>query len=62
MNKNTELFIKTIDSLAMCQGSYSRMSRDIHNAIDNDSSMIDDLDKNLPKFYNSLDVIGYLEQ
>ena len=62
MNKNTELFIKTIDSLAMCQDSYSRMSRDIHNAIDNDSSMIDDLDKNLPKFYNSLDVIEYLEQ
>ena len=40
MNKNTELFIKTIDSLAMCQGSYSRMSRDIHNAIDNNLHII----------------------
>lgn len=62
MNDNTKLFIKTIDSLAMCQGSYSRMSRDIHNAIDNDSSMIDRLDNELPKFYNSLDVVMYLEQ
>ena len=34
MNKNTELFIKTIDRL----------------------------DNELPKFYNSLDVILYLEQ
>lgn len=62
MNKNTKLFIKTIDRLAMCQDSYSRMSRDIHNTIDNDSSMIDDLDKNLPKFKDGLDVILYLEQ
>lgn len=62
MNKNTELFIKTIDKLAMCQGSYSRMSRDIHNAINNDSSIIDRLDNDLPKFYNSWDVIMYLEQ
>ena len=62
MNKNTELYIKTIDRLAMCQGSYSRMSREIHNAIDNDSSIIDRLDNELPKFYNSLDVVMYLEQ
>ena len=62
MNKNTELYIKTIDKLAMCQGSYSRMSRDIHNAINNDNSIIDRLDNELPKFYNSLDVILYLEQ
>lgn len=62
MNKNTELFIKTIDKLAMCQDSYSRMSRDIHNAINNDSRIIDRLDNELPKFHNSLDVILYLEQ
>ena len=62
MKENTKLFIKTIDSLAQCQDSYSKMSRDIHNAINNDSSMIDKLDNELPKFYNSLDVIEYLEQ
>ena len=62
MNKNTELFIKTIDKLAMCQGSYSRMSREIHNAINNDSSIIDRLDNELPKFNNSIDVVMYLEQ
>ena len=62
MNKNTELFIKTIDSLAQCQGFYSRVSRDIHNAINNDSRIIDRLDNELPKFYNRLDVINYFEQ
>ena len=35
MNKNTELFIKTIDSLASSQGFYSRLSQQIHNAINN---------------------------
>ena len=62
MNKNIELYIKTIDKLAMCQDSYSKMSREIHNAINNDSRIIDRLDNELPKFYNSLDVILYLEQ
>lgn len=62
MNKNTELFIKTIDRLAMCQGSYSRISRDIHNAIDNDASIIGKLNRDLPKFNDSVDVILYLEQ
>lgn len=62
MNKNTELFIKTIDKLAMCQGSYSRMSRDIHNAINNDPSIIAKLNEELPKFNDMLDVIMYLEQ
>lgn len=62
MNNNTELFIKTIDSLAMCQGCYSRLSQQIHDAIDNDSNIIDRLDNELPKFYNSLDVVMYLEQ
>ena len=37
MNKNTELFIETIDSLAGSQGFYSRLSRNIHDAINNDS-------------------------
>ena len=46
----------------MCQDSYSKMSREIHNAINNDSRIIDRLDNELPKFYNSLDVILYLEQ
>ena len=62
MNDNTKLFIKTIDRLAMCQGSYSRMSRDIHNAIENDSSMINELNNSLPEFYDMLDVVFYLEQ
>lgn len=62
MNKNTELFIKTIDSLAGSQGCYSRLSRDIHDAINNDSSIIEKLDNELPKFHGRLDVILYLEQ
>ena len=62
MNDNTKLFIDTIDRLARCQGSYSRMSRDIHDAINNDSSMIDRLNNDLPKFNDMLDVVFYLEQ
>ena len=62
MNKNTELFIKTIDNLASSQGFYSQLSRDIHNVINNDSSMIGRLNEKLPKFNDMLDVIMYLEQ
>lgn len=62
MNKNTELFINTIDSLAGSQGFYSRLSQHVHDAIENDSSMIDKLNKNLPKFNDMLDVVMYLEQ
>lgn len=62
MNKNTELFIKTIDSLAGSQGLYSRLSQSIHRDIKSDSSILDDLDKNLPKFNDMLDVVFYLEQ
>ena len=62
MNKNTELFIKTIDTLAGSQGFYSRLSQDIHDAINKDSSMIDKLNNGLPEFKDSLDVMMYLEQ
>lgn len=62
MNKNTKLFIDTIDSLATCQGFYSRLSRDIHDAINNDASIIDKLNKDLPKFKDMLSVVMYLEQ
>ena len=62
MNKNAKLFIETIDSLAPSQGFYSRLSEHIHDAIENDSSMIDKLNKNLPRFNDMLDVILYLEQ
>ena len=62
MNKNTKLFIDTIDRLAMCQGFYSRVSRDIHNAINNDPNIIAKLNEELPKFNDMLDVVMYLEQ
>lgn len=62
MNENTKLFINTIDSLADSQGFYSRLSRDIHDAINNDSNIIGKLNNELPKFNDSLDVILYLEQ
>ena len=62
MNSNTQLFIETIDNLAPSQGFYSRLSRDIHDAINNDSSMIDRLNNGLPKFNDMLDVVMYLEQ
>lgn len=61
MNKNTELFVNTIDTLAGSQGFYSRLSGHIHDAIENDSSMIDKLNKNLPKFNDTVDVMLYLE-
>lgn len=62
MNKNTELFINTIDSLASSQGFYSRLSQQIHDAIDKDASIIGKLNKDLPKFNDTLDVVMYLEQ
>lgn len=62
MNKNTKLFIKTIDSLASSQGFYSRLSEHIHDAINNDSSIIGKLNSELPKFNDSIDVVLYLEQ
>lgn len=62
MNNNTKLFINTIDSLASSQGFYSRLSRDIHDAINNDVSIIGKLNNELPKFNDSVDVILYLEQ
>ena len=62
MNKNTKLFIETIDSLASSQGFYSRLSQQIHDAIDNDASVIGKLNESLPKFNDSLDVVLYLEQ
>ena len=62
MNSNTELFIKTIDSLATSQGFYSRLSQQIHEAISNDTEMINKLNENLPKFNDMLDVVFYLEQ
>ena len=62
MNDNTKLFINTIDSLASSQGSYGRMSQSIHEAIDNDSSIIGKLNEDLPKFNDSVDVVMYLEQ
>ena len=62
MDDNTELFINTIDSLASSQGFYSRLSQQIHDAIDNDASMIDKLNNELPKFNDMLDVVMYLEQ
>ena len=62
MNKNTKLFIDTIDSLASSQGFYSRLSQQLHNAIDNDSNIIGKLNSELPKFNDMLDVVMYLEQ
>ena len=62
MNDNTRLFINTIDSLAGSQGFYSRLSQQIHNAINNDSSIIGKLKNDLPKFNDMLDVVIYLEQ
>lgn len=47
MNNNTKLFIDTIDSLASSQGSYGRMSQYIHEAINNDPSIIAKLDEEL---------------
>lgn len=61
MNKNTKLFIKTIDTLASSQGSYGRMSQSIHEAIDNDPSIIAKLNESLPKFNDPVDVIMYIE-
>lgn len=62
MNDNTKLFIETIDSLASSQGFYSRLSQQIHDAIENDVGMICKLNENLPKFNDMLDVVFYLEQ
>lgn len=62
MNSNTKMFIKTINSLALSQGFYSRLSQQIHEAISNDASIIDKLNENLPKFNDTLDVVLYLEQ
>ena len=62
MNDNTKLFIETIDSLAGSQGFYSRLSQSIHRDIKKDTNILDDLDKNLPKFNDSIDVVMYLEQ
>lgn len=61
MNDNTKLFIDTIDSLASSQGSYGRMSQAIHEAIDNDPSIIAKLNEELPKFNDSVDVVMYIE-
>ena len=62
MNDNTKLFIDTIDSLAGSQGFYSRLSQQIHDAIDNDASIIGKLNNDLPKFNDMLDVVMYLGQ
>ena len=62
MNKNTKLFIDTIDSLASSQGFYSRLSQQIHETIENDDSLIGKLNNELPKFNDMLDVVMYLEQ
>ena len=62
MNNNTKLFIDTIDSLAGSQGFYSRLSEHVYDAINNDSSIIGKLNKDLPKFNDMLDVVMYLEQ
>lgn len=62
MNDNTKLFLDTIDSLAGSQGFYSRLSQQIHDEIENDASIIDKLNENLPKFNDTLDVVMYLEQ
>ena len=62
MNSNTKLFINTIDSLAPSQGFYSRLSQQIHEAISNDTEMINKLNNELPKFNDTLDVVFYLEQ
>lgn len=62
MNENTELFIDTVDSLASSQGFYSRLSQQIHDAIDNDASIISKLNNDLPKFNSPVDVVMYLEQ
>ena len=62
MNKNTKLFIETIDSLASSQGFYSRLSKQLHDAIDSDANIIGKLNNDLPKFNDMLDVVMYLEQ
>lgn len=62
MNKNTKLYINTIDSLARSQGFYSYLSKQLHKAINENSYIINDLDKDLPKFNDMLDVVFYLEQ
>ena len=62
MNKNTRLFINTIDSLASSQEFYSRLSQQIHETIDNDASIIGKLNSDLPEFNDMLDVVMYLEQ
>ena len=62
MNSNTKMFIDTIDMLAPSQGFYSRLSQQIHEAISNDTSIINKLNEDLPKFNDTLDVVFYLEQ
>ena len=62
MDENTKLFINTIDKLARSQGFYSRLSKQLHDLIDNDASIIGKLNEDLPKFNDMLDVVMYLEQ
>lgn len=56
--KNFEFFVNTIKSLALSQGFYGRVLRQLSEL---ESEELERLKSNLPQFKDSLDVIFFLE-
>ena len=56
--KNFEFFVNTVKSLALLQGFYGRVLRQLFEL---ESEELERLKSNLPQFKDSLDVIFFLE-
>ena len=56
--KNFEFFVNTIKSLALSQGFYGRILRQLSEL---ESEELESLKENLPQFKDALDVVFYFE-
>ena len=57
--KNFEFFVNTIKSLALSQGFYGRILRQLSEL---ESEELESLKENLPQFKDALDIVFYFEQ
>ena len=57
--KNFDLFVRTIKTLALSQGFYGRILRQLSEL---DEEELESLKADLPEFKDSLDVVFYFEQ
>lgn len=61
MKTNYDMFVETINELALSQGIYQRLKRDIENTSEDDIKQFKNNINKLPQFKDKVDIVMYIE-